>query len=47
MLVVMAPSRLTMLGWEPRWDIIFSSDIRDFRTSLLVNGFNVFTATTV
>ena len=47
MLVVMAPSRLTMLGWEPRCDIIFSSDIRVFRTSLLVNGFNVLTATTV
>ena len=47
MLVVTAPSRLTMWGWEPRWDIIFSSDMRLFRTSLLVKGFSVFTATTV
>ena len=36
-----------MLGWDPRWDIIFSSDIRDFRTSLLVNGLVVLTATVV
>ena len=45
MLVVTAPRRLTMLGWDPRWDIIFSSDIRDLSTSLLVNGFIVLTAT--
>jgi hypothetical protein len=30
MLLVTAPRRERMLGWEPRWERIFSSDIRAY-----------------
>ena len=45
--LVQAPSKLTTFKWDPRWIIIFSSDMRALRATMLPCERIIFTATVV